>query len=234
MKAEVGRRVFVGTAVAGLPLLAGFGSGAFAQSHEGGAHDLVQTAMDEELRRQIRDAVSGLQGRHAAESARRMAATLRMGAAHYATIEADEGFKQAVRAFVRKEGRQALLARVTDRTQLSADLREYGVRSLPASIATDSGRAEIVDGMLQSGFTPTLLALAQQFNDLATRLEREPGVVHVSAAAACPDISAYRDIVEVAIMMTCLWNPPACAIFTGMYAGWLAAYYGVTYFFGGC
>jgi hypothetical protein len=223
MKSEVGRRAFVGTVATGLPLLAGTGT-ALAQSTHGLPHFQVGSSpVDEELHRQIRDAVLGLRGPHAAESARRVATTLRMGAAHYAAHRVDEDVTKTLQAIVRSEGPEAFFTRVlSHRDSFATEVRDYGFAALPPMPADKTEQRRAVDQMLRQGITPVMRTVADEFDRLAAAIDARPGLVLAAAPLAaypCPDTSTYQDIVEIIAMASCLWNVLACAMFGGAWAG---------------
>lgn len=238
MKSEVGRRAFVGTVAAGLPLLAGTGTAAFAQSgHSPLQHDVGRGRMDEELHRQIKDAVLGMRGPHAAESARRVATALRMGAAHYAAHNVDERVTSSLQAMMRKEGREAFFAHVlSHRDSFAAEVRDYGITTLPPLPADAGERRRALDQIVASGITPLMLGLADEFDRISTTIDARPALRFTNVAHAaypCPNTSPYQDTVEILAMASCLWNPYACALFGGAWAGLTIGIH-VTNWWSGC
>jgi hypothetical protein len=224
MKSEVGRRVFVGTVATGLPLLAGAGTAALAQSAHGLPHTQVGNGpLDQELQRQIREAVFGMRGANPAESARRVATTLRMAAAHYAAHKVDEDVTRSLQAMVRSEGPDAFFTRVlSHRGSFAAEVREYGFATLPPMPADKTGQRKAVDQMLRQGITPLMRAVADEFDRLAAAIDAQPSLTLAAArrtAYPCPDTSSYQEAIEIIAMASCLWNVLACAMFGGAWAG---------------
>src|SRR5688572_5488569 len=170
------RRMFLGSAAA-----AGVGTavgGVFFQGFDthAQAHDTADPLMAE-LRNQIVSTVVAIRkGRgHAGEHARRIAAQIRLANAHGigAAIDAQ------LRALLREEGRDALLAREINPAMLASELRAVGVERLPALSATYADRARVLDAMVRNGMTATLATLAAGFEQVAPALDRR-GVVTVA------------------------------------------------------
>jgi hypothetical protein len=238
MKSEVGRRAFVGTVATGLPLLAGAGTAALAQSAHGLPHVQVGNGpMDQELQRQIREAVLGMRGPNPAEAARRVATTLRMAAAHYAAHKVDEDVTRSLQAMVRREGPDAFFTRVlSHRGSFAAEVREYGFTTLPPMPTDKTAQRKAVDQMLREGITPLMRAVADEFDRIGSAIDARPSVALAAARRAaypCPDTSAYQDAVEIIAMASCLWNILACAMFGGAWAGMTIAIH-ITEWYSGC
>jgi hypothetical protein len=214
MNAIVGRRYFVGTLAAGLPLVAARDDLAAQGSSLRGA-----SGLEAELLRQLREGIRGMQGNRRGEAARRVAATLRVVIADLRAKNVDGQFAAYLRDTLARNGEAAVLSR--DITPFVAgDLRDFGIRSLPR--VSDYAMRQQALRLLQSrGLTASLAAVADAFDELSVGLERYPVVTISRQADSCPDLQLQLRIVEAAMIAACLFNPVACAIFSGLYVGLL-------------
>ena len=177
MSVEVGRRVFVGSVAAGLPLLAG-GSAtlAFAQRQNGATR--VQDSVFDQLLTDMKGAVRSLSQAGSGEHTRRLASSLRVFAAWGASTQFDSRVKETLRDVVRREGRDALLRRNLDAAMFKAEAREFGfdgtsAAPLPVPAPVDlATRRWIVDDLLANGVTPRWQAVAATLDDAAPIWER--------------------------------------------------------------
>jgi hypothetical protein len=82
-----------------------------------------QDLVHDELIRQLKAGVRGLQGARPGEAARSVAATLRLLAAHYRATGVDEQFKTALRKAIARDGRDAVLRRDMAPAMFAAEAR---------------------------------------------------------------------------------------------------------------
>ena len=219
MNSVVNRRVFVGTVAAGLPLLVTGGAATAAQRGSARTVDIGADALERELVRQIRENVGGMRGLRRGESARRLAATLRFAAADFARQGVDARVKNLLEAAVRQDGEEAFLLRQVDP---AAELRAFGITRVPVQVADYAARKRAVREILANGVTPTILAIADQFDGVSRDFDNYP-LVPVKGGASCPDLQWQLVFIEVAMIGACLANAVTCAVFSGMYAGTIIA-----------
>ena len=215
MNSVVNRRAFVGTMAAGLPLIAG--AGVAAAQRGGGATRAGADVIEVEIVRQIRENVKGMQGPRRGESARRLAATLRLAAANFTIKGVDAQVKTRLRALLQKEGEDAFLLKEIDGAMLAAEVKELGVARLPSLAPDYAARKQAVTQILATGVTPGILAAADQFERVSKDWDNYP-IVPVRQSG-CADIQLQKAFVEAAMIVACLTNPVACAVFSGMYTG---------------
>src|SRR6185295_12678697 len=104
MSVEVGRRVFVGSMAAGLPLLAGGGATlAFAQRRNGAAR--IQDPVVDQLLAEMKQSVRSLSKASSGEHTRRLASSLRVLAAWGASQQFDVRVKDTIRGVIARDGR---------------------------------------------------------------------------------------------------------------------------------
>ena len=172
METSIGRRVFVGSVVAGLPLLASTARGAALGPQTthvhatGGGADLVI----DHIVRQMAAAHNGLRREPKGEHLRAFAAQLRTLAVYGRSIGVDSKQKSAITTLIQREGRDAVLYAEPDRAQIRAELKAIGAqpdeRLLNAPRALDyKARNAALNAFLASD--PTAL-----WEELATALER--------------------------------------------------------------
>jgi len=214
MNSVVNRRVFVGTVAAGLPLLVTGGAARAAQRGSARTIDTGTDALERELVRQIRENVGGMRGLRRGESARRLAATLRLAAADFTRKGVDAHVKNLIEAAVRRDGEEAFLLRQMDPT---VELRAFGITKAPVRVADYASRKKAVREILANGVTPTILALADQFDGVSRDFDTYP-LVPVKGEN-CPNLQWQLAFLEVVMIGACLGNPVACAVFSGAYAG---------------
>ena len=233
MKSVVGRRVFVGSVVAGLPLVAGAGVGALAQSGDsgrggGGApggphaqathHPAATNAVDREILRQIREGVAGMGGPKSGEFARRMASTLRFASVHFAAQGLDASFDRVARAELARQGREVFLARDFDRTEMEAQMRAFGFTERPPKRPVDyAARERALQLILSEGVTAQIARLADLFDSISETLDRYPARTIAYRQSCPPEI--YQALIELAAFLSCLLHPILCAIFGGAAIG---------------
>ena len=201
---------------AGLPLIAG--AGVAAAQRGGGATRTGIDAVEGELVRQIRENVRGMQGLRRGESARRLAATLRLAAADFTLKGVDTQVKALLRASLRQDGEDAFLLREVDGTMLAAEMKTLGITRIPVLVPDYASRRQAVREILARGVTPSILAVADDLDRLSKDFDNYP-LIPVRAGGGCGDIRMQIAFVEVMMIAACLANAITCAIFSGMYAG---------------
>lgn len=235
MSVEVGRRVFVGSVAAGLPLLAGGGATlAFAQRRSGGAR--IQDPVVDQLLAEMKGSVRSLSKASSGEHTRRLASSLRVLAAWGATQQFDARVKDTLRGVVAREGKQALLRRSVDRAMFRAEARALGFdeRSnvpLPEpTVVDDATRQKIVDDLLTNGVTGRWRQLADTLDAAATSLDRQAaqragGATLVAQVdpSICQMIRQQLSYLQLQMTFWCgpwfLWAPEPCGLATSAYLG---------------
>lgn len=222
MNVVVGRREFLGSAaVVGVgsmtagPLLV---EGAGKHSHHTGGH------IEQELVDQLRTSLRGMQGARPAEGARQLASTLRFAAAHFKEKEIDADLKASLHSAIRNEGRESLLQRRVDKRMLAAELRKLGVTAPldfgPVDHAMDE---KALDLLLTTGLTPLMTRVADTLDRRSERLDRRGPITFSSAQepeeAQCPDTGALERIMDMLVVVGCLFMAPICWVLSAMWLG---------------
>jgi hypothetical protein len=228
MKSVVGRRVFVGSVVAGLPAVA-IGARALAQSrgaggaagsthqHPAGAVDPVYEHLFHEMaavHNRMRQEVRG-------EDVRALAAQLRMLAVYGRTQDHDVRIKAGLRHVIDRDGRHTLLTREPDLQALQTEIEPYRLR-LDSRWRTFFGpsdprrRSAVLDRVLTEGVTPRWERLAALLEQAAPQIDRRNGTIARVAlsrqdaewyAGFCAQLQKELDDVQDVL-----------AVFCGMYA----------------
>ena len=244
MSVDVGRRVFVGSMAAGLPLLAGGGASlAFAQKQN--AATRIQDPVFDQLLTDMKGAVRGLSQAGSGEQARRLASSLRVLAAWGASKQFDSRVKETLRGVVKREGRDALLRRNVDPAMFKAEARAFGFDGtsavpLPAPRLVDlATRQRVVDDLLANGVTPRWRAVAATLDDAARSLDRiasarSAGVTLVAQVdpSVCRMIQQELSYLNIQMVFWCApwfyWVPEPCGLVTSAYLG----VYAVSWWYG--
>ena len=239
MSAEVGRRVFVGSVVAGLPMLGGGVPGALAQRAQPGARrrDPILAQITAEMKAAVRAASRSGSGEHP----RRLAASLRMLAAWGAANDIDDAVRNALGDAVARQGRDAVLRREMDEQMFAAEAREFGVdlTKVPPFRPVDAAtREKVFNELLTTGATARWRDLADLLDRAAAGLDtraaaQQRGVVLASAAqadpAACASMWQQMYYLQLEMAFWCApwfyWLPEPCAYVTGAYLGVAFAYW---------
>lgn len=234
MRPEVGRRVFVGSVVAGLPLLAGR-SELFAQAgigaHDHGAIPGADPVIDQ-IVRQIalihNAAQAGPRGAHA----RALASQLRMLAVYQRQQGIDDQARSAVKEMVQRDGRNAMLYAEPDQEMRRKAMQQYGFRpderalTVPLN-ATHAQREAALDDLLTHGLTPAYDRLAATLDKLAERLDQRRGRLVTIAqdddwwAGYCAELYKQFQYAQLLALPWCLtaryfpWAAPACLALEG-------------------
>jgi len=220
MKAELGRRVFLGSAVT-----LGIGSigvinaaGALRAEPDG---DVVYN----EIVGQFMDAIGRMQGRPDAEAARRVGSSLRLLAAWGQAHRIDDAIRRGIDERVRQHGRQALLARPFD---LRTELVMRGWRLPPgfAPLATPADFGDSLDDLRVHGITQHWSDYAAAFEQAAERLHGAPGrLTRVQGAPnECTGANFMLMMLESQVFLACTLGlavgPEFCAVATALVLGW--------------
>lgn len=177
----MGRRVFVGSVVAGLPLLAASTSRGAAQSALHTAHthlaDTLPDPVIEHIVRQLAAAHNSLRREPKGEHARTCAAHLRTLAVYGRTIGIDAQVRGGVSALIERDGRDGVLYAEIDRERMRAELKRYGAqpdeRVLNTPLSLDySRRRAALDAFLASGITDSWDKTAATLERMAPELDR--------------------------------------------------------------
>src|SRR5687768_2560177 len=178
MESVVGRRVFVGSVVAGLPLLAGAGVRAFAQAGAAAphGHPAAGPAADpvlDHLVRQIAAAHNAARARRPrGEDARAVASHLKTLAVYAKQVDLDARARASVRELVAEHGRDAVMYHEVGREARQASLERFGfrveARALDYQVNADyKARAAALDALLAGGLTPTWERMAKTLDQIA-------------------------------------------------------------------
>ena len=188
-----------------------------------GRQDLVH----DELIRQLKEGVHGLQGARPGEAARSVAATLRVLTAHYRAIGADEQFKTGLRTAIAREGRDAVLRWEMDAATLAAEARNFGVTvPVPREPFNLAERERALEAMLAGGATSALLSAATHLERVAPQLDRMGSLpVARRQSGACYTANGWAFSLEMLALTSCLINPILCAGFGGAYFGYKISLY---------
>lgn len=242
MSVEVGRRVFVGSVAAGLPLLAGGGATlAFAQRQGGAAR--IQDPVVDQLLSDMKGAVRSLSKAGSGEHTRRLASTLRLLAAWGASQQVDARVKDTIRSVIARDGRQTLLRRNVDRAMFRAEAGALGfdTRSnvpVPEPLAVDDAtRQKIVDELLTDGVTARWRRLADTLEAAAAGLDRQAALraggatlVAQTDPSICRMINQELSYLSIQMVFWCApwfyWVPEPCGLATSAYMGvWAVGWY---------
>lgn len=235
MSVEVGRRMFVGSMAAGLPLLAGGGATlAFAQKQNGATR--IQDPVFDQLLADMKGAVRGLSQAGSGEHARRLASSLRVLAAWGASKQFDSRVKETLRAVVKREGRDALLRRSVDPAMFKTEARKFGFDGtsavpLPVPQPVDfATRQRVVDDLLANGVTPRWRAVAATLDHAARSLDRIASARSAGVTLAaqvdpsiCRMIQQELSYLSIQMVFWCApwfyWVPEPCGLATSAYMG---------------
>jgi len=234
MSVEVGRRVFVGSVVTGLPFFVGGRELAFAQRQSGttSAKDPVAIQLIAEMKRAVR----GLSKEPSGEHARRLASSLRLLSAWGASNQFDTRVKETLRGVVAREGRDALVRRDVDLAMFKVEARALGfdgtsVVPLPVLPSVDDAtRQRVVDDLLANGVTAHWRSLADILETTAKSLDRvasrkSAGVTLVAQTgpSMCWQIQQEMYYLSVQMAFWCApwfyWVPEPCGLVTSAYLG---------------
>jgi hypothetical protein len=184
----------------------------------------AQGLVHDELIRQLKEGVRGLQGARPGEAARSVAATLRVLAAHYRATGVDEQFKTGLRKKIAREGRDAALRWEMDPAMFAAEARNFGV-TVPREPFNLAERERALEATLARGATPALLAAAADLERRAPQLDRMGSIPVARRQDACYTAQGWSYMLEFAALTSCMLNPILCAGFGGAYFGYKISLY---------
>ena len=249
MESVVGRRVFVGSVVAGVPLLAVTGVRTFAQAGAAGAHAhpapaAPVDAVAEHIVRQMGAIHNRIRARgFLGEDARALAAHLRTLVVHARQIDLDARARAGVRTLIELRGRDEVLYDEPDPQTMQADMARFGFnvdtrllnRVPPADYLT---RSAALDRLLRDGVSSAWARLADTFDRLAPELDRRGAVLIANRAqdaefwaAFCKSLQGDYDEMKTWASTVCAtaalpfmsFLGPSCAALTGGAAALLLA-----------
>jgi hypothetical protein len=238
MSVEVGRRVFVASVTAGLPLLAGGGATlAFAQRRNGAAR--IKDPVVDQLLADMKQSVRSLSKASSAEHTRRLASSLRVLAAWGASQQFDVRVKDTIRGVIARDGRQALLRRNIDRGMFRAEARDLGFdarSNVPVpepAVVDDAQRQKIIDDLLANGVTGHWRQLADTLDAAAAALDRQAALraggatlVAQTDPSICRMINQELNYLSIQMVFWCApwfyWVPEPCGMATSAYLGVMA------------
>ena len=209
MESVVGRRVFVGSIVAGLPLLAGAGVRGFAQSGTSASHNhpAAGAAADpvlDHLVRQIAAAHNAARAnRPRGEDARAVASQLKTLAVYAKQIDLDAHVRAGVRDLVAAHGRDAVMYHEIGRAERQASLERFGfrveARALNYPLTPDYNvRAATLDALLAAGVSPMWQRMARTLEQAAPEIDRRRSQV--------VPVAARQDKDWIKAFCESLWN----------------------------
>lgn len=234
MSMEVGRRVFVGSMAAGLPLLAGGATLAFAQRRNAASRN--QDPVVGQLLADMKSAVRSLSKASSGEHTRRLASSLRLLAAWGASQQFDARVKDTLRGVITREGRQALLRRNVDRAMFRAEARELGFderSTVPVPeppVLDDATRQKIVDDLLANGVTARWRKVADLLDVAARSLDRQAALRAGGATlvaqvdpSICRMLQQELSYLNALLVFWCspwfFWAPEPCGLTSSAYLG---------------
>lgn len=156
------------------------------------------------------------------EGARHAASVLRLLAAHAASNGFDARVGKALRTAIAEKGRQAVLNR---RPDLAAVAAELGITADVARIGVspdDPGaRSAALDVILKNGVSSAWLAVAQELESIAARIDKQRGVQLIRQDPNCGSAQWALFMAEVTMITSCSFGmvtgPETCAIASAMY-----------------
>lgn len=187
-------------------------------SHHAGGH------VEEELVNQLRNSLSGMQGARPAEGARQLASTLRFAAAHFKEKEIDAELKASLYSAIRNEGRESLLRGQVDKRMLAAEMQKLGVTApLDLGPVDHAMREKALDMLLTTGLTPLMTRVADTLDRRSETLDRRETITLSSAQEpeqpACPDLSNLLSIMDMTLLVACMFMQLACVVVSAMWFG---------------
>ena len=208
MDAQVGRRMFLGTVAAGMPLLMTGEVAGQAHNHASAAGG---DAVFEHLAREVARIHNRVQRRGPrGDDARALASAIRTMKVYAGQVDFDSKVKKGLRGLVNKRGREELLFAEPDPARSRAELRRFGVeirenngrRTSPADYAT---RTKVLDEVLGRGISPSFDRLAAAFEDAADTLDASGTVAirRVRDAISCASWAQTIAMLEVEAQYMC-------------------------------
>ena len=156
------------------------------------------------------------------EGARHAASVLRLLAAHGASNGFDARVGKALRTAIAEKGRQAILNRRPDLAVVAAELGiSADVARIGVSPDDPAARSAALDVILKNGVSSGWLAVAQELESIATRMDKQRGVQLIRQDPNCGSGQWALFMAEVSMIMSCSYGlvtgPETCAVATAMY-----------------
>lgn len=248
MNAAVNRRVFVGSMVAGLPVLAGatygFAATPPARAHE---HAPASAALDPMFEHIVHELAvihnRGTERGFTGEDARAIAAQLRTAAIRGSQIDLDATARTGLERLIRSRGRNAVLAIDIDRAKTTSQMKRVGIevddRWFALGLPDPAARRKALDMLISGGITEVLTHAARVFDKMGSVLDaRASAVARVRHAQNDPLWWSFCWGVLTEIMMLMAQLGPICDA-SGVVPGLdvvcpaleatLSSYYGIYY-----
>jgi hypothetical protein len=207
MKSIVGRRIFVGSVVAGLPTIA-IGARTLAQSRGAGsppdtAHVHPAGSMDpfyEHLFHEIALVHNRMRQEVRGEDMRALAAHLRMLAVYGRMQGEDARITTGLQHVIDRDGRHVLLTRELDLQALQTELEPYRLRldnrwQALVGPSDPNRRNAVLDRALTEGVTPRWDRVAALLERAAPQIDRRNGTI-VRVASSRQDAEWYAGFCE--------------------------------------
>jgi hypothetical protein len=180
METAMGRRMFVGSVIAGLPLFAST-SRLAAQAGAGSLHQHADAVVAsdpvlEHIVRQLAGIHNTMRRQPRGEHMRSFATQLRTLAVYGPQAGLDATVKAGIAALIERESRDRVLYTEIDLARVLADLKTYGAqvdeRLLAAPITLDyAARSAALGALLQSGPSPRLERIAATLERIAPAVD---------------------------------------------------------------
>jgi hypothetical protein len=221
MESVVGRRVFVGTVVAGVPLLAvtrvrTLGQAGGAAPHAHPAPEAAVDAVAEHIVRQLGVIHNRIRARGPrGEDARAMAAHLRTLVVHGRQIDLDGRARAGVRALIELRGRDEVLYHERDSRTVQAEMARFGfdvdTRLLHRVPSSDyATRSAALDRLLRDGVTPAWTRMADTLDRLAPELDRRGPVLPVARVQDSDWWAGFCESIWNDFKTTQMWAGSVC------------------------
>jgi hypothetical protein len=181
VKSAMGRRIFVGSVVAGVPFLAGT-TALVAQRGGSPSHDHSAAVVDpviDHLLRQMAVIHNAAQVSPRGEHFRALAAQLRTLVVYERQIDMDGQIRTVARQIVDRQGRNTILYAEPDVEARRKHLQAYGFRLRETRgqreiIASAADREAALDTLLTRGVTPTFERIAATAERVGSRMDASP------------------------------------------------------------
>lgn len=223
MRQDIGRRAFVGSVMASVPLLA---DTAFALPQSDGpvAHVHTPDAVSQELLEQFRIAARALRQSGKAEYARAIASVLRIEAAHGVATGLDNLWKKGLDERLRTQGLGAVINQEIDATRWRREAAAFGAPQLQAPFVSTADRQKGLNAILTAGVTATLLNAAKEFELRAPALAKGTGYgplrpVQYDCDSYMRALALVQWEMAIACGMSFLDGGVACDFLLGTYVG---------------
>ena len=166
-------------------------------------------AVIEEVRRQMKDALRGLQN-GSAEAARRGASLARVWAAQIHARSADRDLRVLAERAVRQQGRSAIVETPNNHKEMESQFRAFGLTDAEIAQLDIHGpvdrqaREAALDRLLASGIAPTVERTVSLLAVTAERLDATGGLRPIAAFAGyCDDLCLVTDLFKMEMEVEC-------------------------------